>query len=334
MSRLILNDKKIFIGADEAGYGPNLGPLVIAATVWSAPKSVHETELCEVFARFSAPRPWTRGCAHLPLGDSKKLYQPSLGLASLEAGLLAMLRCQGLRHGNLADVLARHATAFHSRLADFDTIGTLPWYDSLEQVKVPGANLADEELSRLSSLVSQAMQESDIQLLATRAVVVDEAQFNSDVARLGSKGLLLSQATLGLVADLLTEFQSPAEVFCDRQGGRKNYMPILLDAMPEAWFQETSIGPARCSYHCVGERSIDLHFSVGGDSFPPTALASMLAKYLRERFMESFNAFWKRHLPGLEPTAGYPRDARRFLSQIEHSAQQLKLDPGDWWRNK
>ena len=28
------------IGTDEAGYGPNLGPLVISATVWQVPDGV------------------------------------------------------------------------------------------------------------------------------------------------------------------------------------------------------------------------------------------------------------------------------------------------------
>ena len=28
--------QRLFIGTDEAGYGPNLGPLVVAATAWTA----------------------------------------------------------------------------------------------------------------------------------------------------------------------------------------------------------------------------------------------------------------------------------------------------------
>ena len=33
------------IGTDEAGYGPNLGPLVISATVWEAPDGVGGEDL-------------------------------------------------------------------------------------------------------------------------------------------------------------------------------------------------------------------------------------------------------------------------------------------------
>ena len=43
------------------------------------------------------------------------------------------------------------------------------------------------------------------------------------------------------------------------------------------------------------------------------ALASMLAKYLREVFMRQFNRFWLGHVDGLKPTAGYPGDCAAIL---------------------
>lgn len=55
-------------GTDEAGYGPNIGPLVIVATRWIAPPS---------------PRPI--------LGDSKRLYHSGGSLARLEAACLGGL---------------------------------------------------------------------------------------------------------------------------------------------------------------------------------------------------------------------------------------------------
>ena len=32
------------VGTDEAGYGPNLGPLVVSATVWRV-DTLHDTDL-------------------------------------------------------------------------------------------------------------------------------------------------------------------------------------------------------------------------------------------------------------------------------------------------
>lgn len=206
---------------------------------------------------------------------------------------------------------------------------------SVKQLNIPTDHSDSKEISRLSHTASRTLQELEIELISVRAVIVSEAHFNHQVAALGSKGQLLSQATLQLVASLLEEYpEEPAEIYCDRQGGRKNYMPILLDAFPEEWFAETRVSNERCSYRNRGARPLEVHFSVGGDRFPPTALASMLAKYLRERMMESFNAHWQNHFPELRPTAGYPMDAKRFRSAIEDKANELGLALEQWWRCK
>jgi ribonuclease HII len=62
--------------------------------------------------------------------------------------------------------------------------------------------------------------------------------------------------------------------------------------------------------------------------------ASMIAKYLRELWMKPFNAFWTSRLPGLEPTAGYPSDARRFWKAIAPLTAQLGLAAEHLWRER
>jgi hypothetical protein len=52
----------------------------------------------------------------------------------------------------------------------------------------------------------------------------------------------------------------------------------------------------------------------------------MLSKYLREALMRRFNAFWQRHLPDLEPTAGYYGDGTRFLRDIKPIRKQLAIE--------
>jgi ribonuclease HII len=60
-----------------------------------------------------------------------------------------------------------------------------------------------------------------------------------------------------------------------------------------------------------------IEFSVDADRRHfPVALASMLAKYLREVLMGRFNAYWRAWLPDLRPTAGYYADAQRFLADV------------------
>jgi hypothetical protein len=42
----------------------------------------------------------------------------------------------------------------------------------------------------------------------------------------------------------------------------------------------------------------------------------MAAKYVRELHMVQLNAYFQGLVPGLRPTAGYGRDAWRFLSDV------------------
>jgi ribonuclease HII len=330
-------DKRLFIGVDEAGYGPNLGPLLICGSAMLAPKHMLESELCACFSKVFKAESWKPACCHVPLGDSKKLYQPGSGLDTLEIGLLSCL--QLLHADSLVKLEDLQGLLDATHLVPPEIVSrplpNLPWYQTLDRFPVPRNTELSDEISRLSRLAGVALAEHDIELIELSCVVVAEPQFNAAIDISGSKGQLLSQATLGLVAHWIEKHRElPVEVFCDRQGGRKNYMPVLLDAMPEQWFTETLSSPSRCSYRRQVDPPCDIHFSVGGDQFPPTALASMLAKYLRERLMEAVNAFWLQQVPGLKPTAGYPQDAKRYRAAIEGVAQQLKLAPAEWWRNK
>ncbi len=329
---------RILIGADEAGYGPNLGPLLIVATAWSIPENMSTEAFSAALAPVFRMQPWTAGCEHISLGDSKQLYQPSSGLASLEAGLIAMLLQIDAHQGLVCPTDLQFLRQFVVRQnipSENQPNGDspAPWYERLEQWTVPSV-VPPKEVERLSSLARAALASRAIQLLGVRAAIVSESEFNVSVAKSGSKGQLLSATTLELVSSFCINERRPVEVFCDRQGGRKNYLPILLDAMPNEWFIETKRTAARCSYQNTATPRREIHFTVGGDSFGPTALASMLAKYLRERLMQSFNAFWQQHLPNLRPTAGYPLDAKRFRGEIESTAFKLQLPESVWWRSR
>jgi hypothetical protein len=55
------------------------------------------------------------------------------------------------------------------------------------------------------------------------------------------------------------------------------------------------------------------------------ALASMIAKYVRELHMARLNRFFTGHMPELKPTAGYFTDARRYLREIAPVIDELGL---------
>ena len=282
-------------------------------------------------------QPWQANCTHLPCGDSKKLYHSRAGLKSLEIGLLTLLStCQPLP--NSVEQLFWSSPICTKQ----DSAAKLPpWYQQLSGLQIPTAVEDKQEIDRLSTIVWPQLKKLGIEPLTMVAKVMTEREFNDRVDALRSKGELLAKCTFELLSGLLEVSSSklgsdrtPVEIFCDRQGGRKNYLPMLLDWQPESWFKETAQSPQRSSYQTTHGPEMTIHFSVGGDNFQPTAVASMMAKYLRERLMEALNAFWQGHLPELAATAGYPQDAVRFRNQIEPLAKQLMLDARQWWRSR
>jgi len=343
-----LNDRKILVGVDEAGYGPNLGPLTISASIWSVPLDTEETDFLGAVADFLQPKPLSANSRHIPVGDSKLLYDRSKGLSTLEFGVLAMASLITPGVGMKAVPGMTNPPEFPTTLGELSQvfgqslingegeIDQTAWYRSAECLAVPSTELPIEQFADAVASVSELLAAVDIQLIGLRSRVITESALNAGLERSGSKGHILAAHTLAIVSECIEEYAASSgaiECFCDRQGGRKNYLPILLDAMPELWFSELAQAAHRSSYECQSPRT-KIHFSVGGDRFPPTALASMLAKYLRERYMQAFNAFWLEHCHGIKPTAGYPVDAKRFAGQIGPAAEKLDLPREMWWRMK
>jgi ribonuclease HII len=79
-------------------------------------------------------------------------------------------------------------------------------------------------------------------------------------------------------------------------------------------------------------RTARIEFTVGGESRTPVAIASMTAKYVRERAMECFNRYWSTRQPGLRPTAGYPLDANRWRSDAAATIAAAGIDASMLWR--
>src|SRR5574340_173971 len=80
------------IGTDEAGYGPNLGPLVISATVWEVPDGLRGDQLYERLGDVvtaSVEQAVRDPARRVAMADSKVLYPSGKGLRHLERGLWA-----------------------------------------------------------------------------------------------------------------------------------------------------------------------------------------------------------------------------------------------------
>ena len=319
------------IGTDEAGYGPNLGPLVISASVWHVPDDPWECDLYAALAAAvcAAPRPCDSAAVRrLVVADSKALYKPASGIASLERGVLTLLAVLGHSLRDWSDCWQALAPDC------LDGLAAAPWYAGYA-CPLPVAADADE-LPSLAAMLLSACADSGVSLAALRSRTVFPAEFNAGVAAQGGKGAVLSHATIHLVAELLSTLpDEPVLVICDKHGGRNFYGPLLQEHFAEYLVENHGDGRRQSVYRFgPPERRVEFRFRCRAEEFLPVAAASMASKYLRELAMRAFNDFWIARVPRLRPTAGYPGDARRFMQGIAAAQAALGLDDRLLWRER
>ena len=312
-------------GIDEAGYGPNLGPLVLTAVVAEGA----DDRPPDVWG--DLPRTVSRA-GGLPtslwIDDSKQVFKARRGLERLEAASLLAIEETG---ASMPSTLSAWFGALGiGGLADAELS---PWLESGCDPVVP----APKAKSLLETLQRrQPFAGAPWRLVGVRSVLVGPARFNRDLEATGSKAL----AHFGAFAELLGAIwdDTPGGVRLsarsDKHGGRHFYAGPLALAFPGARIDRGPEGPDLSRYDLRAEgRQLALELIPRADAEDGlVALASMISKVVRERWMEVFNAFWAARIPGLRPTAGYPVDAARFRASIEPACRSLGLDPSTWWR--
>jgi len=329
------------IGTDEAGYGPNLGPLLISATVWEVPEGVGYEDLFERLADVVAPRPEKGDSPHLPtqmgtvpffrgtrvaMADSKTLYTPGKGLRNLERGLWAALGTLNLRPRTWRGLWRDLAPGA------LDRMRSIPWYADYDE---PAPLECDaEQCAALAETLRTGLADAGVKLFAVRSRAVFEEEFNILVERFGTKGTALSMQTLALAAEIVESLPpEPVSLVCDKHGGRNRYGPLLARHFPD-WLIEVRGEGRQASRYSFGppDRRVEVCFRTKAESCLPAALASMASKYLRELAMRAVNEFWRRRLPELRPTAGYPQDAKRFRADIAEEQRRLHISDRVFWR--
>jgi hypothetical protein len=131
-------------------------------------------------------------------------------------------------------------------------------------------------------------------------------------------------ALFALASDLLAEAlrrcpDGPIHITMDRHGGRRYYAELLSGAFPLMPVRaiEESAEVSRYLIDRGAAPPVALTVREKCESWSlPTALASMVAKYVRELGMEQLNAYFQARVPGLRATAGYGLDAWRFLDDV------------------
>ena len=314
------------IGADEAGYGPNLGPLVISATVWEVPDHISHPDLygildnCITDARDESDRVW--------MADSKQLYKPGGGLAALELGVLASLAATG------QSFIDGWKHLFETLAADQrKDMGQLPWYAEFDE-SLP-IDASGEQIDAASLQLIKGLREHGVRIAHIASRAIFPRTFNESLREFENKSAVLSHETIGLISNLIESLHGNVSVLCDKHGGRNKYAGLLQHHFNDGFITVESEGRQSSSYQWKsGEQLVDFEFQAKADHVLTAALASMTSKYIRELAMRAFNLFWCQKKTDLKPTAGYPMDARRFKKQIARVQAGLGISDQVMWRKK
>ncbi len=327
-----------WVGIDEAGYGPNLGPMVMTAViaVSTAKNGTDRSERrrLDFWSDLAATVDRAGGDPdRLWVDDSKAILRGGKGRDRLESACMAAVhaaanavpRCQR----ELLEVLGA------GTLDDAELTFWIAPLRSDGSGPPLASGAALEPLFARSPLVPR---KAKWRITAIRSVVVGPARFNQELAVQGLKSdvhYAAFERLLRIVWETSTEGGSTF-VTGDKHGGRHYYFQRLTQSFPDVWIDRGLEGPdlSRYTMRCDG-RKLELSLSPRADGADGlVALASIVSKTVRELWMDAFNAYWRARVTDLRPTAGYPTDSLRFRLAIEEVAAAQQCDPARWWRIK
>ncbi|MGF1577976.1 MAG: hypothetical protein ACFCD0_01290 [Gemmataceae bacterium] len=329
------------VGIDEAGYGPNLGPFVMTSVAcrFEGPTDTDFWQLLKPAVR----RPKDKRDGRLLIEDSKVVHAGVHGLRNLERGIFGGI-------GGLPTHLDENAVDPNPLLLDqwIETISPTRMMELREEFWYTGQTVLPLESSPSSlhvarQLFEKTCKQASLDWGPPYGIVVCPSRFNGILDRTDNKAVVVLHCLAQLLRHYLVSAEKaasfreePIHFVVDKQGGRNRYAQALEQAIPKAAVVIRSEGNDLSHYELESlDRPVEITFRPKADQhYFSVALASMLAKYIREVLMGEFNAFWQQHLPELKPTAGYPVDAARFMEEIRDVAQTLAIDENAIWRRK
>jgi ribonuclease HII len=310
---------RLVLGIDESGYGPRVGPLVVASCTLAVPDSIAAVGPELAWSIAGAVEPPAEGLAPTEsspkavyIGDSKQIFFEGWPL-ELERSALALI--DWLRGGPVAHIGDALGVVAHP-------IDPLPW-------------LAPE-LGRfpLCERRPAAALGGVVELRDLSAHVLSARQMNAATERVDNKALV-NWALVAMLIERAVAAGEPLdlEIAVDRQGGRIHYEDLLreLFAAPVEIVEKTA---RRSAYRIPARPEIrSIEFLVEGDSrCAAISIASIIAKYTRELLMARLNDFFCSRQPGLAPTEGYFRDGRRFVTETAALRAELGIADADFVR--
>lgn len=316
----------LVIGIDEAGYGPPIGPLCHGYSAFRI----------ENYAQTQAPDFWELlhpavsrdGATGLAIGDSKTLYSTEKGFEALERGVRACIECaQG------GGALARCDLNALLPFGDVEELARNPWFNAHYPRQCARAGNTDP------TAFPRALAQAGVSIVAVGARAMSAREFNTQLQHRSDNKADVNWRVAAAELKRLLQLARPGEsvvAHIDRQGGRKFYAPLVCEVLNCALVEIECEEPERSVYRLQqNSRAISVGFFVNGDALHlPIALASMCAKLARELIMLRLNAFFRQHLPQLKPTAGYYKDAQRFLEETKKLRAKLAIRDADFIRRR
>lgn len=170
-----------------------------------------------------------------------------------------------------------------------------------------------------------------VRLVAARAIALCPGKFNRALSG-GMSKLLLDWKLFAELLRLDAEELAPSGLaVCGKLGGRGMYGSLLMDLGLSLVLEE---GRPRSAYQVAGFGQVEF-IRHAEAAHPPVAMASMIAKLVREHLHDQWHALLAEHTPGLEQCSGY-RDVvtKRYVEQTATSRAQLDIPEECFIRNK
>lgn len=317
--------KILYIGMDENGYGPLMGPLFVTSVSVLGPQLPDE-----------ALKSLNHGSeSGIDMRDSKEIFSStSKGYGELLA--LGIIHAFKGKIPSTFHELLKDLSNYISDLSDLQCRGTLrcmpdlpiPRWNSSEEV------IASGKLERISEEIRYALDAYKLEPFDIKSDLVCPWRFNAELNSMGNKLRVNFSHFVNHWRYYLRELDSLRDsselsrydvlVLSDKLGGQKRYSGLIVsEGFWVLAYEETG---ELSSYLIRSERKFQVKFVKGGDSkYWLISASSIVGKYLRELSMEAINEFLGRELGLSFHFSGY-RD-RKTLS-VKDKIEELQRRGG------